>query len=140
MVEVRRKVLPGRPRYAATMSQAKPNQLYHSVAASRQRLHELFGSDSAQVDQPRHLDAMASAEALDPRAPAVVDVGSDHTDGQPRNARHLARPHGERQVLDEEHRRAVARSPRRDQTARLLLSRHAPPIDLRRQADHRVQQ
>src|SRR5712691_5351334 len=82
VLQVRRKVLPRRPGHMAATGDAQFNEANHALAAARQRQHQLFRSDPTQVDRPRHRHAMSSANAFDPAAPAVVDVGGNHPDGQ----------------------------------------------------------
>ena len=134
VLQVRREVLPRRPGHAATMGDAKFNEANHALAAARQRQHQLFRSDPTQVDQPRHFDAMSSAHAFDPAAPAVVDVGSNHPDRQPRDARDLLRPDSTGEVFDKVGRRPVVRPPcSNDRPTSPELSRHIssfhPPLE-----------
>src|SRR5204863_1946446 len=67
----------------------------------------------------RRLHAMAGAEALDPGAPGVVEVGGDHPDREAGHAGHPAGPDRKGQVLDQEGGGPVVRAPGRDQPAGL---------------------
>src|SRR5262249_10343073 len=94
MMEIRGKVLPGLPWHTTAVRQAQVHEPDHSFAAAGQRPGELVRSDSAQVDAPRGLDAVAGAETLDPDAAAVVDVRGDHSNRQPGDAEDPAPPNG----------------------------------------------
>ena len=62
---------------------------------------------------------------LDPAAPAVVDVGGNHPDGQPRDARDLHRPDSRGELFDKVRRRPAVRPPCcNDRPTTLELSRH----------------
>ena len=138
VLHVGREVLPRCSRHAAGIGDSKLDELHHPGAASRQSLHELRLTHTTQVYQLGHLKAMGCTEALDPPAPAVVDVRGNHAHREPRNPRHLSRPHRERQMLDEVRCRAGVRPPRRRPRIGFGTSRHArpfPPI-LRLSAKH----
>ena len=129
VLHIGREVLPGRARYAPAIRDAQLDETDHPIVASRQRLHELRRSDTTQVDEARHFDTMGCAEALDPPAPAVVNVGSNHAHREPWNTGDTAPPHRRGQMLDQVHSRTVIRPPRRDQPTGLCPSRHydSPP-------------
>src|SRR5438093_12102202 len=109
--QVCREVLPRRPRHAAATGDAQFDEGNHARAAARQRPHQLFRADPTRVDRPRQFDAMPSADVSDPGAPAVVDVGRNHPDRQPRNARDLLRPDGRGKPFDKVRRGPVVRPP-----------------------------
>ena len=78
--------------------------------------------DRASVHTLRCTDAVASPQHLDPHAADIVNVAGDHPNGPPGRAGDRHWPQFGRQVLEQEHRHAIAGLPGCDDRIRKIDS------------------
>jgi len=83
VLEVRWKILPGCSWHFAARSNSQPDESLDPLAAARQRPNQLEGTDPPGIHEPRRLNLVTSAQRFDPAAPAVVNVRSHVSRGQP---------------------------------------------------------
>ena len=102
MRNVKRQVAPdvrfGR-RHMASRFQAEREKIFDRAAASFESGEQLMAIDGAAIDGCRHLDAMFLAERLDPHAPGIMDVTSDHPNRAAWRTGNSRVPDGRREVL-----------------------------------------
>jgi hypothetical protein len=114
VLHIRREILPSGSRHPATVGYPEADELDHPIATSRQGLDEIGATDTTQIHESGHSNAMCCTQALDPPAAAVVQVGCHHPNREPGNVRNLTRPNGSRQMCHQKLRGTVVGSPRGD--------------------------